>query len=448
MGQESDGRIEITISQSKLNAKADFYPAVGKGHQLDPQLARSYVEAAGIVYGIKSDSILEAVSKCREENTVVHDVVIAEGLPPLDSIPEYYKLKKKFFEPNSLLNDLEKSHIDYKMVSPFIFVDKGEILGKKDPGREGKPGTDILGGEIPFGLQKMVQFQIGDNIEEKEGNLLALCAGCFNKNGNNIGINETLVIQSDVDYHTGHISFGGDVIIHGTIKDGFRVAAGGNVYCKKTLDASEILCKGDLLVEGGIIGRQTALVRVHGKIETRYIEYCDVESLKGVSVKSGILHSQVYTLGQLVLGEKSTIVGGLIYAEEGISVLNLGREGSPSPVLNSGISFVAERKLIHVKKQYERLMSDLERIRKLPATDKNLDLTAKVEEAMRNMDSHRVKILEEIYTAPQAEITAHGTVFPGTVIKICGCELVVKEKLNRVKFSYDPEAKRILTSNI
>jgi uncharacterized protein (DUF342 family) len=439
----SDGRIDIRVSDDKMTAYVDIIPPTGKGRPVELPTVFKALEAAGIIYGIDGDNILETFDKNGAGRLAIKDIVAARGTPPRDEAPEYIKLKKKFFTPHTLLGDSDANRIDYRMVSPFVVVDPGEVVAKRVPSVPGTPGSDVMGGEIPFGVLKFVKFEVGAHLEETDGLIKAAMPGCFERQGNKIQINETLSIAGDVDYRTGHITFTGDVIIFGTIKDGFRVSAGGSVYCKKTLDASEVLCRKDLVVEGGIIGRKKALVRVHGKIETRFIQYCDVESLQGISVKSAVLHSELFTLGELVMGDKGGIVGSTIRAEKGCILQNVGREGNPPSLIICGTSFVTERKYNHVTRQRERLMEDLEKVRKLPGTAKNLELTQKIEAALEKMSRHAEEFFAQLNSSPEAEIVVKGVIQPGNIFRICGREYEVNEKIDRTRFKYNSEKKII-----
>ncbi len=57
------------------------------------------------------------------------------------------------------------------------------------------------------------------------------------------------------------------------------------MYCKSNVDATDILCRKNLVVDKGIIGRKEAMVRVGGKITARFIENCHVESKSGIEVE-------------------------------------------------------------------------------------------------------------------------------------------------------------------
>ena len=213
----------------------------------------------------------------------------AAGLKPVKSVPSYWHLKKRLIAlPEA---NLEALSVDYRERSPFFMVKKGEPLAKRVPEEAGKPGRNIGGEILPVVEKDIVQFRPGDNILEKEGILYAACSGRFEIRERVMSVNETLDIPGNVDYSTGHIAFPGEVIIHGSVCDGFQVAAGKSIYVKQTMDATRVLARGDLVVEGGVIGRREAQVRVQGRIRAKFIENVSVETHGDITVEKSVMQS-------------------------------------------------------------------------------------------------------------------------------------------------------------
>jgi uncharacterized protein (DUF342 family) len=328
--------------------------------------------------------------------------------------------------------------VDYRMVSPFVMVKKDEILGRIIEEAMGEEGINVFGERIVPGQKDIKQLEAGENTQQEEGVVKAKISGRFVLDKNRFSVSDTLIIEGNVDYATGHISFAGDVIIHGEIKDGFRVAAGGGVYCKKTLDASELLCRKDLIIEGGIKGRNTGLVRVQGKVETRFIENCHVESQQGISVKSSILDSEIYTLGELLLGEKKgTIIGGVCYAEKGITTENIGSSRSSHTLIYCGISYMNMRQLKHREKRLDVLNKKMDQLRALPPSEDHEQLIEKAKKAKEILQQGIGNYLVEQYTDFSAEIMVKGTAYPGTEITICDRHLTITEAIANKVFYYD-----------
>ena len=72
-------------------------------------------------------------------------------------------------------------------------------------------------------------------------------------------------IPGDVDFSVGNISFGGDVNIHKSVLDLFRVTSQTNITIGGTIEAAEVHAGQNLIVRGGIVGKDNAhVVRAAG----------------------------------------------------------------------------------------------------------------------------------------------------------------------------------------
>ena len=66
-------------------------------------------------------------------------------------------------------------------------------------------------------------------------------------------------------------------------------------------------------------------------------------------MEKSIVHSRVFTLGKLDLGEKGILVGGEIWAAGGVTVESIGRADAPGAVVRVGSNYETDRKLRHVR---------------------------------------------------------------------------------------------------
>ena len=439
--------VNISVSDDKMEAYLDIIPGGGGPEEVDLAYLETFLDSQNIYYGIDGIALRECLAASQKKEAC-HRVLIARGQLPKKGSPAYIRLKERLFSPPKPQGE-DADIIDFRLVSPFVMVKKGEPLGRKMEEAEGTEGINVFGEKVIPGKKDIVQIAPGENTEwigEHKDVIAASTAGRFEFDGKTFSVSDTLEIQGNVDYSTGHISFAGDVIIQGEIRDGFRVAAGGAVYCKKTLDASEILCRKDLIIEGGIIGRQTGLVRVQGKVETRFIENCHVESFQGISVKSSVLDSELYTLGELILGEeKGTLIGGQVYAEKGITLKNLGSARNSHTLIFIGISYINMRKLNHLQKRLNVLSLKMNSLKKQPSTPEHLQLLEKADKAMAALQQGIARLMVEQYQNYEAEVRVSGSVYPGAVITICDRQMKLSEKMSEVCFYYDQKNSRIAT---
>lgn len=441
--------VNLNISDDKMEAYLDLIPGGGGPESVDLAYIQSILEAQGVSFGVNEEALKTLAEKAAQKIRQDH-VLVARGKMPVKGAPSYIRLKDRLFKSgNPKKADMDSHTVDYRMVSPFVMVQKGEPLGKKMDETEGTEGCNVFGEIVQPGKKEISQLEAGEHTHWKENIVYASVAGRFLLEKKVFSVTATLQIDGDVDYSTGHISFAGDVIIQGEIKDGFRVAAGGSVHIKKTLDASEVLCRKDLIIDGGIKGRNNGMVRVQGRVETRFIENCHLEAYEGLAVKSSILDSEVYSLGEVHVGEKKgALVGGILYAQKGLNTVNLGSQRNSHTRVHCGISFPHMRKLKHLQKRLEVLSLKMQNLRSLPDVPEHRELMEKAKKALEVLQRSIGKYVVDQYTDFAAEIRVRGTVFPGTHITICDREMNIVEKHDNVCIYYDKEKSRLAIKNL
>ena len=131
---------EVSISDDEMEAVADFFPPSEGSEPLKPEEVSKVLGDNGIIQGIDWDVIRDAVFKCNTGFEPVTGVVVATGSLPVDEIPEHLETEPGLVTKE---NDLEnkKTRIDFKNISPFVLVKKGDTLARTVPVRPGKRGS-------------------------------------------------------------------------------------------------------------------------------------------------------------------------------------------------------------------------------------------------------------------------------------------------------------------
>ncbi len=439
-----DGYAELVPSEDGMLLEATFYPPLEGGELITVEYMEKVLEQSGIVSGILWDVIQETVFACNTEHRQMERVVIARGEPPVDEIPTHIVLRSRFVEKKTLSSD--KSSTDYKAFRSYTIVRKDERIGREVAAREGKAGFSIYGKEIASGKKNIPLLAPGKNVRSQEGSFLSEKDGHFVLEGNVFRVEEVLEIQGDVDFSVGHIEYPSDVVIHGEIKDGFRVVAAGSVSCMNTVDASDIICKKDFTAKAGVIGRERGIVRVGGKAEAKFFENCTVEALGGITVKGGCYHCMVSTLGPLDLGEKGRFVGGSARCSGDLVAGSLGNAAQTPTEVFAGINFVMERRFNYTKEKHQELMHTLQNIEqaiKVKPTPQLLDARAKLKRAADGLSKLMPDLFAQVHVNADASITVYGRVFPGVVIHVGGTSLAVDTEKKMVRFVFDRTARKI-----
>ncbi|MBB6482499.1 DUF342 domain-containing protein [Spirochaeta isovalerica] len=441
----SDGYVAIEISEDKMEAFASFFPATGKGRPLEKVQADSALNANNISYGIIDENILKAIEQCNSEQKAVKNVPIAKGTKPVKASPPHINLKPEFFNREKTVVRADGS-VDHKESSPFVMVKKGEAVGRIFPYRAGVEGKDVTGAAVPFKNKDMQIFKAGENLEPRGELLVSMAHGRFVIEGDNISVTEVLEIPSDVDYHTGNVSFAGDLIIEGGVQDGFRVAAGKSIRCKQLVKNAEVLCRGDLNLDLGVKGRGNALIRANGMVTAKFIEYGTVESRSGITVSTSIMSADINTLGKLSMGQKGIIVSSTIMAEKAIEAYNIGRENCAPSILWCGVSFVENRKLENMKVRHEVLLEKIQKMKNRPNPPE--ELISRMEEASGMQEKEIETLAKNLCACDEAYIKVHGTLFAGTEIRVGHLKLKVESDQTRVLVKMDKEKGQIIMGPI
>jgi len=452
MDLQSNGYIDLRVAEDEMSALADFYPPTGAMNPIDPDAMAESLSAKGISEGVDWDTIKEAVFKCNTERIRVTDVVVARGTRPVDEVPEHLLIEEQLIKKSSG-SEADSTRIDFKEVSPFVLVKKGQELAKYIPNRAGRMGTTVLGRAVSYKTRQVPVIDPGDHTRAEGKSIVTDCDGIFEHNEHSFLVNEVLVINGDVDYKTGHINFPGDVIIKGDVKDGFKVHSGGTVFCYKTLDVSEVISKKDLIVQQGIIGRNKGIIKVAGEVKAKFIENCYVEAGEPVYVENGILNSAIYTLKQVELGRKGVVIGGKIYAQDGVTAVQIGSAMGPRTEIYCGIDYSVQQKIEWIRDKNIELARRLKQVEgKLKTisagSEKLLAVRGKIKGAIHKLNEAIHSLIFQLDKNEAAEVVVKGFIFPGAYIEICHLSYIVSRQMERVRFKLDKAKGKIIAESL
>lgn len=221
-----------------------------EGEYWDEGRLQEDLQKSGIVHGIKDSSWLEIQSV---EGT--KEIVLAEATLP--ESPEPVRLEDFVGECSKEYDELE-DRIDF-FASKMIFVEEGKVLARKIPGKEGKPGQDVLGRPIPPVPLKDFQFKLRKNVHLSEDGfeVIASCAGSPVRVDETTYLVENIyMLNQDVDLKTGSIEFPGDVFVYGNVQDGLHVFSQGKVEIQGSVSKAEIRAEKGLKIYKNVLGGQ------------------------------------------------------------------------------------------------------------------------------------------------------------------------------------------------
>ena len=452
----NDGKIILTFLNNNLEVRGDFFPPQNNGSPITPEYISALLEKKNIKYGVKLDEINKAYEECVNENIIVRNVLVAQGDPPFNEVPEHMQLNP-MLEQKNLISVKDTDCVDHRARSPFIIVKKNMALAKLKRHKPGKDGKDIHGDSIGYRVMHPESvLSGGENTRMEDRYLFSNINGQLVINKKIVSVRDYLVINGDVGYGTGNIIFPGDVEIHGTVSDGFKIYSGGSVTIKQTFDVTDAFTKGDLNVAGGIIGRGRALVKAGGNIKTRFIDNCRVACRKTINVDLEIVNSKVFALESVVMGDRGRIVGGEIYALKGVRAGGIGRKTGKAARIYCGVDFTLEQEKEKNNGILRVLAAKLNIIRRLTENTQLADerrermesLRQKLQDEQDKAQTRITDILGRLNACEDAVVEVKGEIVAGTLIEICQTSLFLTEPLRRVRIRLDRENNKLVTEKL
>ena len=435
-----DGVFIFKISEDKLDVQASFFPPEGSGQPLTINaILGELLDMQIIERVIDTELIGKTLTKVNSAGKTINDLLIARGIYPSPEIPSYIKL---FLNPvlylnalNKMKRDFKSRRFDYKKISNFCILDKGTPVAVKLDFIDGKPGMDVFGKDIASHIIKKENIEIGKNlIVQDSGDIITAIDGEFVYNGREIYVNELLNVSSGVNHHTGHIHFPGTVYISGEVEDDFNIQTGENLYVNNALAASDVICGGNLTVaHGGIIGRKHGHVIVKGKVETGHLTNVHIEADNDIHIIKSSFNSNIYTDGTVSFDQKSVIIGGEIYAKDGLLAFDVGNESGIKTKIYCGIDFKNINKL-YIVKEYRELLVEKKETQLLL---ENNVIIKELDKQILRCKMSMEQIARDIIYNENAQINVIGTIFPGTIINICHLKYNINEPLKNCRFYLD-----------
>lgn len=320
---ESVNLIEVSISEDKQQGFIKLEKQEDGNQVFTKDELINALKENEIVYGI----VDSAIDKLVQRPIYNIRIKVAEAKAPIDGEDGKVKLLvKKDDEYKPEYN--EEATVDYKNLSYFQMVKKGQVLCEITEETMGLDGTNILGGPIKASKGKKPLVPAGKNtsLNEDETKLIADCDGII-KFVSSININEMLHITRNVDFSTGNIDFSGDVTIDGDVTSGFSVKAGGNLVIKGVVEeATKIEADGNVMISKGIYGGGSGVVTVKKDLRCNYIENALI-FVEGDITVDYIIGGKITCNGNIFLsGSKELIVGGEIMLSGELIAKEIGNE--------------------------------------------------------------------------------------------------------------------------
>lgn len=254
--------------------------------------------------------------------------------------------------------------INYYTLNSIITIEQGRRIGTIVAPKPRVNGFDVLGNKLTP-TQRPTEIQLQSTVgiaAEDPGAVIANVAGKVVYEHGTVSMDEVLEIGGDVDLESGNVDSVVDVHVKGTVRDLFSVKSKKSVSVCGAIEAAEVNAQDDILVRGGILGRERAAVTAGGEIVAKFCDQANLTAEGDIKITREIINSEVRAEGKLVAGH-GVIIGSNIYAREGVEVGTLGSDACVPTTIMIGIHPDLIREAEKIRCEMEAKKKEAERIR-------------------------------------------------------------------------------------
>jgi len=436
----SESPLKIAISNDRLRATLVLRGVASEA--VTEENIRASIEKASVPVteevSTRISQLIEMMAAGRRPEG--NQCVVAEGRPPKPGIPAGFK-------PAAAEDEAAAAHsegpVDFRE-SRIPTVEAGETIGTYMAEVPPSPGVDVFGGPIPA-PKGGNPVTLGKNTQlSKDGKtVFATVAGKLQMTRQEVSVVEVVEIKSDVDYSTGNVESKTDILISGTIREGFKVKSAKSISVRGAVEAAEVEAGTHVQVAGGIITQQKGRVVAQGEICAKFCEEARLEAGGDIVITRAAMNSVVRTGGRLVVS-RGQVIGGKLFARQGAEIKQLGNIANARTEITVGQ--LEEEKGTPAAPPIEQMRETAAKIRSRlgPVMDKLNSLSPEQQEQVKRLlsqaerldaavadDEKRVAEGGQTRTAEgateSATLVVTGRMYPGVVITI-GDKMTVIDK--------------------
>jgi len=443
------------VSQDKLSV----HLFIRKDHETENKIRVADIAQAlkdmGIKYGIDHEAVENAVTLYNDFGIEEEGAVIAKGESPVNG--EDGRIEWLVKKPQFSLKTKDDDTVDFKDVSMFTAVKKGQPILRMTPASSGRKGVDVFGTSVPARQGREINFPSINNTEISKGDphlLASKINACVILKGNTVELSAVHEVMGDVDLSTGNIRFEGSVIVRGDVKSGFEIHSKGNVEIGGLVEDATIVADGDVNVKGGFLGEGKGVIRSGGQVHLKFIRNQKVEAIKAIYISNEALNSNLYSHEKIYVASKRLgLAGGFACAINGMQLGSLGSETEVKTEIYLGTN-PEIRKLLDIisgqleplEKRSAQLANELKEIENAKKKSKYLfeKLIEKMEKVMEekmNIDEkiskllkRRINIEKENKICAEPQLRVNGEIYPGVTLLFNSFRREIVQKMSKRMF--------------
>jgi len=389
---------------------------------------------------VGEDLLRDLLAKACQPGQHLVDHPLLSGDPPVPPRDGEIQWQGDFFA-TGFVCDEENDRVDYWERAERRAVTLGQLIAVLLLPLEGKPGRTLQGNEIPVPKPRPARLRAGKGVrtESRDDRVHyhAAVAGRLHHKDGTVTVDEVYTIRGDVGLETGNIHHTGALVVQGDVKECARIRCDGDILVKGLIEPADIVCGGNLTVNGGIVGDAEHAIEVDGDVQARYLNEVTLRCGGDVTITSQIDHSDVATRSRVLI-PKGRIAGGTVKAYGGIQVGHAGSAGATGTVLIPGADWRLEAVQQERRARMQKLQDARELLTKTIATtlakgqpdaarqatlDRVRAKIDQVEQALKTESETQNREAEESIRGAVREVAVLVTLWAGVTFRIGASQL-------------------------
>ncbi len=411
----------------------------------EPEL-RILLDAAHVHVPLQPDVLASALRVLADPTSTLTQQIIAQGRPPVPSRDAALEFTMaSHLLPGSVREDGSFDYYERDLLQP---VERGATVARLIPEQPGLAGLRVDGSEIPVRPPRPLGEKLLTGVHlETDGRIVATRDGVIlHKPNATLDVVDHHVHRGSVDLHSGNLTMVGSLVIEGDVLHPLQVVATGDVLIKGNVENASVTAGGQMVVRGGVRGRDGGQVTSEGSAQIARAESARIQSQGALTLKESVaseLAAQRIEVSGRMRGGRAQAEISLVVREVGVphgtQTLLVAGEPLESPVTE------AER-LIRTHKERRTLGGAKERRTEPPKTSAK---AARRDLSLRDTEVELLLAREQRRESLAGSATIQvGSAHPGVTLRIGHAELVLSVPVHGVRFRLDPERKFLVHEKI
>ena len=447
MGQENSlpENIVVTFSADELEA---YVSIANDSKEYTREDIIKFLATAGVKEGISPS----AIDKMLEDNKPGQQCLVAVGQKPVSGEDGWFE----FLFDTEIDNKpriLKDGSVDYSAYGNVPTVVEGQKVAIYHPAIECQDGITCKGETIVAKKGKELAKLKGKGftISENGTEYFARNDGRVTYQDSRLIVESELLVEGDVSYSTGDITFQNDIHICGNVLTGVTIRSEkGSIIVDGYVEACEMYAAKDVVLKNGMQGNGRGKIVAGGTVSGKFFEQSSVEAGGNVCANA-IMNSNVEARQDIeVSGRFGIIIGGYLHAERYVIATIIGNMAEVKTEVFAGSEENLFAKLLALEKEQEKMDEELKKVvQGISQIERLIDkgdrddlnqqkiklIRAKVEKEAQISEKVRTKqeVMDQMSRANVAKIKVQKAVYPGTRVNINGVKKTIREEAHNVQ---------------